>query len=769
MKLTSFYSVLAGVTVMDEAKKSAHIVDRTGQQWGQYRIISSLEQGRFSKAYLGEHIGDHSKQFVIDILPMPLTKENADIFVQQARRLTQLVHPHILRLIDVGVENFVPFIVMEYISHIPLRQLYKSEGQPLDKLLLYLKQTVTALQYAHDREILHKNVRPDNVLLGWSSGTLLCDFAIDVVHQDEQYQNYLRAKDAIDAMAYIAPEQIQHHSCKASDQYSLAIMVYEWLCGVPPFQGTYFEIANHHLHTAPTPLRQNVPTISLAVEEVVLTALAKDPTRRFGSVSAFINALAQAHDPKVSVSLSAPPSGVSPSPGLLVPPPAMPASTPARANAAMVPPHVPPSSTPMPAGPPVVTPAPVAFSPNPGVSGQPATPAPVMPTHNSAMAGPPVSAMTMLSSSPVPSIPNSSPPPERRQQKTGLSTRRAFVIAVAGLATLGGGGGWLLWKRLHPDAPVPLPGLSSSTTPPPSPGGAALVYRAHQARVNGVAWSPDGKYIASAGDDKLVLICDSTSGNTILTYKGHKDIINEIAWSPDSQFVASASADKTVQVWEALTGKLVTTYQGHSAAVNSVSWSSNGQRIASGSDDNTVQVWAVKNGVIVLNYQEHTNAVLSVAWSPDNKKIATGSWDTTVQVISLVRTAAFAVGDRIFTYKGHTAEVYSVAWAPNGKRLASSGGDNVVQVCSGINGSAVNYPPRRHDGPVRAVAWSPDIGHIVSASDDKTVRVWNSATGENTNTFRRHTDAVFAVDWSPDSKFVVSGGSDKTVQVFGLS
>ena len=73
---------------MDEAKKSAHIVDRTGQQWGQYRIVSSLEQGRFSKAYLGEHVGDRSKQFVIDILPMPLTKENADIFVQQARRLT---------------------------------------------------------------------------------------------------------------------------------------------------------------------------------------------------------------------------------------------------------------------------------------------------------------------------------------------------------------------------------------------------------------------------------------------------------------------------------------------------------------------------------------------------------------------------------------------------------------------------------------------------------------------------------------------------------
>src|SRR5437764_195353 len=184
---------------MDKAKKSAKIVDRSGQQWGQYRIISSLEQGRFSKAYLGGHVSDRSKQFVIEILPMPLTKDNVDIFLRQARKLTQLVHPHILRLVDVGVENFVPFIVMEYVSHIPLRQLYKREEQPLDELLPYLKQAVTALQYAHDQEVLHENIRPDNVLLGWSSGTLLCDFAIDVLNQNEQYQNYQRSKDPIGA------------------------------------------------------------------------------------------------------------------------------------------------------------------------------------------------------------------------------------------------------------------------------------------------------------------------------------------------------------------------------------------------------------------------------------------------------------------------------------------------------------------------------------------------------------------------------------------
>jgi serine/threonine protein kinase len=90
-----------------------------------------------------------------------------------------------------------------------LRQHYKREGQPLDQLLPYLKQAAAALQYAHSQGFLHRNLCPDNVLLGYSSGTLLCDFAIDVVNQDEQYQNYQRSKDSVDAIAYVAPEQIR--------------------------------------------------------------------------------------------------------------------------------------------------------------------------------------------------------------------------------------------------------------------------------------------------------------------------------------------------------------------------------------------------------------------------------------------------------------------------------------------------------------------------------------------------------------------------------
>src|SRR5206468_6368126 len=102
-------------------------------------------------------------------------------------------------------------------------------------------------------------------------------------------------------------------------------------------------------------------------------------------------------------------------------------------------------------------------------------------------------------------------------------------------------------------------------------------------------------------------ICDSTNGGTVLTLNRHADLVNGVAWSPEGKFIASASADKTAQVWEALTGKLITTYAWQRAAVNSVSCSSDGRIIASGSDDHTVQAWLVKNRAIFLNYQEHTN------------------------------------------------------------------------------------------------------------------------------------------------------------------
>ncbi len=709
----------------DDKNANPPIIERIGQCWGQYRIISSVEQGRFSQAYLGEHRQDHTKQCVIEILPITLTNAIIPIFQQQVQPLTRLVHPHILRIIDAGVEQATPFIVMEYVSHIPLRQLYrKGEGQSLEKLLPYVKQVAEALHYAHEHEILHKNLRPENVLLGQNDAVFLYDFAIDVIHQDEHYQKLLRRKAICDPMTYVAPEQLKHQDCKASDQYALGVMVYEWLCGAPPFQGARIEIANQHVYTLPLGLRQKVPTLAPAVEAAVLTALAKDPHKRFGSVVAFISALEQAYVATASSS----PNAYATAPELVA--------------------HIP------------STPAPVAYVP--------ATPPPVVQPIRPQAVQPSVGGFQAAQTFSAPTVADQPAPPVRSQQKAGNATRRAFLVSVAGLALVGGGGSWLLWRKLHPagavSSVVNTNGDTTGTTTTSS-GEPVLVYRAHHARVNSVVWSPDSQSVASASDDNLVLICNR-AGKTLLTYSGHSDHVNAVAWSPNGQYIASASADQTVQVWNATTGKRVYTYQGHTAAVNSVDWSADSRMIASGSDDHTVHAWFAATGSVFLYYLEHTNAVVSVAWSPDTQKIASGSWDNTLQVCSTISNAAFAVGDKIFSYAGHTAEVYSVSWSPDGSRIASGGGDNVVQVCSGVDGSSLHYPPRPHDKPVRSVIWSPNGNYIVSASDDETVRIWSARTGEDAFTFRGHTDAVLSVAWSHDSKLIASAGADKTLQVW---
>ncbi len=156
----------------------------------------------------------------------------------------------------------------------------------------------------------------------------------------------------------------------------------------------------------------------------------------------------------------------------------------------------------------------------------------------------------------------------------------------------------------------------------------------YESGVVGLAWSPNGRYIATSYENQReqVKVWNPSTKVLLCSYSGHSEDCRCLAWSPDGKQIASGGDDSTVHVWNVATGSLILTYHGHADEILAVAWSSNGRYIASGSCDKTVQVWDATDGGHVYTYRGHSDAVTAVAWSPDGTRIASGSSDHTVQV-----------------------------------------------------------------------------------------------------------------------------------------
>ena len=289
------------------------MTDRIGQKLGNYHLVRLLGEGGFAEVYLGEHVY-LGTQAAIKVLHTQLTTDDIETFRTEARTIAQLEHPHIVRVLDFGVEGKTPFLVMSYATNGTLRQRHpKGSRLPLATVVSYVKQLADALQYAHDEKLVHRDVKPENMLVGKRQEILLSDFGIAVMAQSSRYQN---AQDMAGTITYMAPEQIQGKPRPASDQYSLGIVIYEWLTGTRPFHGSLTEMVGQQLSASPPPLREKLPTISHSVEEVVMKALAKEPKERFARVSDLAIALeeasksAQIQAPVVSSTPEQPPQPV---------------------------------------------------------------------------------------------------------------------------------------------------------------------------------------------------------------------------------------------------------------------------------------------------------------------------------------------------------------------------------------------------------------------------------------------------------------------------
>ena len=342
-----------------------------------------------------------------------------------------------------------------------------------------------------------------------------------------------------------------------------------------------------------------------------------------------------------------------------------------------------------------------------------------------------------------------------------------------------------------------------------------------------VCFSPDGKTLASAYEDKTIRLWNAQDGKELMTLRGHLSPVKSVCFTPDGKIVASAGLDGTVRAWDARNGKELVKIGGFLNGVYSVCFSPDGKILASGGYDSAIRLWNAQDALynslgpaapIIL--AGHSDSVNSVCFSPDGKTIASGSWDRTVRLWSDL-DGVTAIGDGSY----HS----NVSFSPDGKTLASGSSYNTITIWNASNGKeiailkgqivSVNSEASNPDGKkiasesssadfgtvdsedlispdedtpesesfgavhredlispdgdthesVYSVNFSPDGETLVSGSSDKTVRLWNVSDGKEIAILKGHTDSVDSVSFSPDGKTLASGSSDKTVRLWNVS
>ena len=499
-----------------------------GQIIGGCRILRRLGSGGMGEVYLAEQIGLNRQVAIKLVRPegvvIPGKLSPAERFAREAQAIAAMEHPHILPIYNYGEQDGLAYMVMPYVPNGSLQEAL-TPGHPsfrfrlplsLDLTGMILDQAAQALQHAHDRGLLHRDVKPANFLLRASTDgrlhLLLADFGVAKFAAGAASSG-VYAGTAI----YSAPEQIQNQAVPASDQYGLAVMVYLLLTGQPPFSGGVMEVMVHHLEKPPPSMRAFNPAIPAAVEQVVLRALAKKPEDRWPSVAAFAAVFRAAQSaqaaPAQGSSLSTPAVAAS------TPTPAQPAATAQQQVLPVQPLPGQAAAAPLP-------PAPVPISaPTQQAQIHPVQPFPEAPQPPTAV-GSPFARESFAGAGlgPPPILPSSGGAPRPRRTGVAILIAVVAVIVLVALAFAFLGGGHALTTNNPPSGTATSGTTGVGTSPPGGTSGQHILNLQTGLAVNGDTAS-----------------CQVTIAQPTNTFSAHGDAIYVVFSAKQSEALAVAA------------------------------------------------------------------------------------------------------------------------------------------------------------------------------------------------------------------------------------